>query len=286
MLKKSRKFLKIECRVSEESLDDILTVLGNQESVTWFKSEKEWIIEVYNEDKLSINFLTRLIKKKFKVDTFIKFIPEDNWLNIKKEIDEPVFSNLFQISQVRKKKIKCFRKFYLKIPDSTSFGSGAHESTFLMIKAIENLYKYKKFKKFLDLGTGSGILGLVINKLFKEKIIASDYDKNSRENTKRNSILNHINNIHFIKSYDFKHKEFINKRFDLILANLLLKPLTKLPKYFSKYLSYNGYLILSGVLEKQVNELYSYYYLFNFRLKKKYIVNNWAVLVFKKYGTN
>ena len=280
---KKSKYFKLSFKVFESNLKNILDFLDSTNQLTWFKNNKLWQIEIYSNFESEIDYLIKTLKKKNEIESIEKKTLHDkDWLLEGQKNNLKIKTDLFLISQNLNKSSD--KKFYLKIPASTAFGTGSHSSTFLVIKAIEFLNKYKKFNNILDLGTGSGILSLVMSRLLKVKIVSSDFDEESKKNYLRNKRENEINNLFFIKAYSLRHYEFKSKRFDLVVANILLKPLIQILPSLKTHIRKKGYLILSGILENQLNQLYSYYYACGFIIIKKYISDGWATIILKENG--
>ena len=61
---------------------------------------------------------------------------------------------------------------------------------------------------------------------------------------------------------------------------------TKNVKDISNHQRFGGYLVVSGIIKNQVNDLYRYYYSFNYRLEKKLFLNDWACLIMRKKNGN
>ena len=130
-----------------------------------------------------------------------------------------------------------------------AFGTGSHPTTSLCLEWLEatNLTK----KNVLDYGCGSGILGISAIKLGANHVTGVDIDPQaiqaSKENAKKNKVEG---SIHFI------HCDEENARkYDVIVANILAKPLIGLSSYFSKKLKDDGLICVSGILAPQTDEI-------------------------------
>ena len=130
-----------------------------------------------------------------------------------------------------------------------AFGTGSHPTTSLCLEWLEatNLTK----KNVLDYGCGSGILGISAIKLGANHVTGVDIDPQaiqaSKENAKKNKVED---SIHFI------HCDEENARkYDVIVANILAKPLIGLSSYFSKKLKDDGLICVSGILAPQTDEI-------------------------------
>ena len=165
-----------------------------------------------------------------------------------------------------------------------AFGTGHHGTTIGCLKAIEYLSnKNFNLRKFIDLGTGTGLLALGVSKRLKIKGIASDYDLIScnvaKNNVKKNGLKYKIIIRH---SNGFKNKTIrMSSPFDLIISNILLKPLCFLAKEFRLNLKKKGFLILSGITKNQFPKLQSVFISNKFFLYKKIINGEWVTVILK-----
>ena len=86
----------------------------------------------------------------------------------------------------------------IKIKPGMAFGTGHHETTFLMLEAL--LKCELSGKSILDLGTGSGILAIAAKSLEAKQIIGVEYDSVCEENFIENLELNNVSDIDFIQA--------------------------------------------------------------------------------------
>jgi ribosomal protein L11 methyltransferase len=135
------------------------------------------------------------------------------------------------------------RPHHLVIPQEQAFGTGSHESTALSIELLEMLQL--RGKRALDIGSGSGILGLAMSRLGARNIIAFDIDPEAfrplRENRRRNGVLNMSVFIGGLESIR-------DRRFDVITMNILPEIIIPLLPQVKECLA--GDLILSGILTR------------------------------------
>ena len=286
LLKKNKKnnLSKIIFYVEDENLKEITDLFKEFHQMSWFKINSMWIIEIYNKDELDIKKILKSVTPSSKIKSYRREIIEDkDWVVEGTKVNINIKTEFFLITQNLSSVNRPKKKYSIRIPASIAFGTGTHASTFLSIKSIEFLYKFKNFKNILDLGTGSGVLCFALSKLTKKKIFCSDFDQNSKINFLSNKKINYVNNVKFVKAYGLDSKEFNLRKFDLIVANILLNPLINLFNSINKHTADNSYLILSGILENQANHLYSYYS-YRYILEKKFTNKSWTTLVLKKNG--
>ena len=128
----------------------------------------------------------------------------------------------------------------IKIKPGMAFGTGHHETTFLMLEA---LLKYNiSGKSVLDLGTGSGILAVTAKSLGANQIIGVEYDSVCEENFMENLELNNVSNIDFIQA---DATTWMNFNFDVVLANINRNILLNI---IPNMKNATGTIILSGLL--------------------------------------
>jgi ribosomal protein L11 methyltransferase len=169
-------------------------------------------------------------------------------------------------------------KHDIVITPKMSFGTGHHDTTWLVSKTMFSL----DFKNtnVLDMGCGTGILAILSKQLGATTILGIDIDDWSIENSIENAGINHASDIEFKKGDAtlLPTKE----TFDIVLANINKNVLKKdLPAYFIA-LKKEGYLLLSGFFTTDVDELKQLAQSIGFTFIESYNKNEWAVIKLKK----
>ena len=132
-------------------------------------------------------------------------------------------------------------EYEISIDPKMAFGTGHHQTTYLMLQEILKLDL--KDKTILDIGCGTAVLAILASKMGAKHITAIDFDEWAYENAKENVLLNDISNI------DVKLGEVdlvANETFDFIFANINRNVLLQDIKHYAKSLSSGGVLIMSG----------------------------------------
>ena len=231
-----------------------------------------------NKLEQDIFFLNNLYKD---IHYKLEKVEKKNWIkeieknNITTETDLFVFHQGFRKISTTKNKII--------IPASSAFGTGSHESTILIIKSFEKIIKKTKFNLPLDIGTGTGILSFVLNIKLKKKIYATDISLDSKNNFQKNKKINRLNNLLFIKSHGANNIILKKKKFDLIVANLLLNEHKRVISNVCKNVKKKGFYLISGILDTQINYFIVLLRSLNLRLYDSMKLNSWICLVFIKY---
>ena len=205
-------------------------------------------------------------------------IREKNW-NVEWEKNfQPIIVN--DQCAVRASFHKLNKKYPIEmiINPKMSFGTGHHETTYLMIQS--QLNTHHKNKSVLDAGCGTGILSILAEKLGAEKITGFDVDHWAFENAWENINLNHCNKIEIIEG----KIEKISKQFtyDIILANINLNVIVEELKSYYEILSPGGLMILSGFLIRDLKALIESTKSLNLSLIEKNSRNKWLSLIVKK----
>jgi len=208
-------------------------------------------------------------------------MPNRNWLKESITSFPPHIVDNYYIygSHIKDKPPK--DKIPLLIDAATAFGSGEHPTTSGCLKAMSWLatgkYKpLKRIRKILDMGCGSGILGIAAAKTFTGKVFAVDIDKEAVRVTK-NGVLKQIK----AKAGDGYKTDIVpnNAPFDLIFANILARPLISMAEDAGHVLKHNGIIVLSGLLITQEDWVKSAYIKQGLILIKKYHIGEWSTLI-------
>jgi len=168
------------------------------------------------------------------------------------------------------------------IEPKMAFGTGHHQTTALCLGALDRLATEGMLgagQSFLDLGTGSGILGIAAVKL---GLVGQGLDidsvaiDNARENAALNKVESHLELG--VGSIDAIPKE---RRFDCILANILANPLIDMAEEIASRLARPGVLILSGILREQADRVVAAYTAQGLDAPQISHSGEWALLVFR-----
>ena len=218
---------------------------------------------------------------KYKIEK----LESENWLK-DYVIEFPSFEIAdFCIYGIHEKETPQTDKIPLQIYAATAFGSN-HQTTQGCINAISELNKQGFIPdKILDIGTGSGILSLCSAKLWtKTSIIAGDIDDEAVIVTSGNAKNNNLN--HQIKAIqsDGYNNPLIKQSvpYDLILSNILANPLISFAENLQQNLKQNGYCILSGFVDNQVDDVISAHEKLGLKLIKLYSIDNWRTALMQK----
>ena len=167
-------------------------------------------------------------------------------------------------------------KYDIVIEPKMSFGTGHHETTHMMVKHLLNIDF--KGKKVLDMGCGTGILAILAEKLGANPIDAIDIDNWCYLNSIENAERNHCNNI---SVYEGEANLLINKKYDVIIANINRNILLNDIKTYANSLNEKGILLLSGFYQEDIPIIDAEVSKYHLKLQTIEERKNWVALKYE-----
>jgi ribosomal protein L11 methyltransferase len=211
-----------------------------------------------------------------KVDVSIKTIANQNWNALWESNFDPIIINSKCIIRAPFHAIDKV-EYDLIISPQMSFGTGHHETTFLMSKELFSLDL--KSIDLLDMGSGTGVLAILAEKLGAKNIKAIDIEEGAYINTIDNCKLNNTKNI-IVEKGDSELLD--DSLFQVILANINKNILLQDISVYSSCLTIGGKLLLSGFFTTDVAELRNEASDNGLKFVKVEEKNNWAMLMLEK----
>ncbi|MFV0626310.1 MAG: 50S ribosomal protein L11 methyltransferase [Alphaproteobacteria bacterium] len=216
----------------------------------------------------------------------IELLESQNWLKDNVIEFSPVELEDFLIYGIHEKEQPKTDKIPIKIYAATAFGS-EHQTTKACLKAIGELRKINAKKdKILDMGCGSGILAIACAKIWKEesKIFAVDIDEEAVWVTRQNATDNDVDGIISAEVSNGYSSDFVkeNTKYDIIIANILARPLIEMAADLHESLNEGGYCILSGFVEDQVDWVIKAHQEQGLKLLEIYEIDNWRAALMEK----
>jgi ribosomal protein L11 methyltransferase len=211
--------------------------------------------EAYAEQDHFDNELLDIIKEKYNHVSPLVFamdrIQKQNWNEEWEKSLQPIIVDDTCLIRAEFHKIEKHYPYEIIITPKMSFGTGHHQTTYLMVKnqlAIDH-----KNKRVIDAGCGTAILSIMASKLGAAHVEAFDIDDWSASNGKENIENNKCSNI-ILRRGTIAEMKFEGK-FDVILANINKNVLLAEMKSYVSYLNPNGKLLLSGFFTSDIVDL-------------------------------
>ena len=200
-----------------------------------------------------------------------KVIPHQNWNAVWESDFHPVEVEEYLTIIAPFHSKENLKGMIVEVQPQMSFGTGHHQTTWLMSKALFELDRMPE--SVLDMGTGTGVLAIIAEKLGAKALVGIDIEDwtviNARENIERNackSIEIMCGDVDLIEG----------RKFGLIIANINKNVLKSHIESYSRALEYGGILLLSGFFDSDVDELITFSNAHNLKMNKIYSKESWA----------
>ena len=211
-------------------------------------------------------------------------LPDQDWIKLSQEVLPPVLAGRFFVYGAHDAGRVPDGVIPMKIEAGMAFGTGHHETTALCLAVLSGLARQRGFRNVLDLGCGTGLLAIGAAKLWKKKVLASDIDPIAIEVTRENARANGAGALVQSVVADGLIHPMLSRGapYDLIIANILAGPLTRLAPQIVDSLAPGAVLVLSGLLHNQEQMILSFYHRLRFRARHRQ--GPWSALVLESAG--
>jgi ribosomal protein L11 methyltransferase len=168
----------------------------------------------------------------------------------------------------------------LRVDPAVAFGSGRHASTSGCLEALDHLSR-RRFERPLDVGCGSGILALAMTKLWRVPVLAADIDPAAVTVTRTNARLNGVaSRVRAVSADGYAAPAIRRGRpFDLIVCNILARPLKRMARDLAAHLAPGGVAVLSGFLARDADGVLAAHRATGLRLRRRVTVEDWQTLI-------
>jgi len=176
----------------------------------------------------------------------------------------------------------------IEIEAALAFGTGHHGTTRGCLLALDDLTKRRRALNMLDIGTGTGVLAIAAARLLRKRVAAGDIDRvavrAARENARENCAAPMIT---FVRAAGVR-AQVIRERgpYDLIFANILMGPLTRLAVPVRSLAAPGAHVVLSGLLPSHVNAVISIYSAQDLVLERRTLLEGWVTLVMRRSASS
>lgn len=282
------KYYRLEIKAPYESYDLIAGMLALDASFGWEEQSLctgETVFRLYCEDEKTLRQIGEKAKALNPDVEIIKGEAEKtDWLAAWKEFFTPVQcgANFVILPPWLAGDVYGGRHKIL-IEPKCAFGTGHHATTAICVEALDSLLAggfIRPGQTFLDLGCGSGVLGIAAC-VAGLKGIGLDIDPLAIANARENRELNKINDLE-LKQGSIELAQ--GKKFDLIMSNILARPLMEMAPRICACLKPASSLALSGILEIQADAVEEAFRNCGLPEARKLARDEWVALVWTGAG--
>ncbi|MFP1633523.1 50S ribosomal protein L11 methyltransferase [Zhengella sp. ZM62] len=214
----------------------------------------------------------------------IEALPEIDWVSKSLEGLAPVRAGRFLVHGRHDRNKVRSGNIGIEIEAGQAFGTGHHGTTAGCLIMLEQVVRREKPLKALDLGTGSAVLAIALAKYARIPVLATDIDPVAIRVARENVCLNAVERlVTCLTATGFRNRAMIeSKPFDLVVANILARPLMRLAPQMARHLAPGGSVILSGILAHQRASVVAAYRGQGFRHARTLWREGWVTIHMKR----
>jgi len=262
-----------------QSTSEIIVGLLSIYPIESFEEHDAYMIAYIPEDELTEEVAKEIeeVLNRFETTFTIKTIEPQNWNALWESSFEPVIVEDFcAVRADFHDKLENIEHDIIINP-KMAFGTGHHETTYMMMSAMRNMPIADK--TIFDYGCGTGVLAILASKLNSGNIDAIDIEEESYDNTIENAQINSASNINVACA---TLETFDAKVYDIILANINRNVLLNSAKELNNRLTLDGILLLSGILEDDETLVTNKYVSSGFKVEEVYSKGYWKCIRLSK----
>ncbi|HEY8032414.1 MAG TPA: 50S ribosomal protein L11 methyltransferase [Methylocella sp.] len=249
-----------------------------------------WVVEAYfgePPDEANVRALVAVVAgaATARAASFGR-VDECDWVAASLAGLQPVRAGRFNVHGAHGRGAVKANDIAIEIEAALAFGTGHHGSTRGCLQMLDLVARKHRPRAILDLGTGSGILAIAAARLFKRSVRAGDIDpvcvKAATANARRNRAERFVR---FVLAKGAAHP-FLQQGapYDLVLANILARPLHDLAPEIARLTAPGADIILSGLIARDVRGIIAGYGVQGIALARLIDIDGWATLFMRRCG--
>lgn len=202
---------------------------------------------------------------------------DEDWLNNWKQYFQPSpVGEKLLIRPTWRKNYDPEGRIVINLDPGLAFGTGTHETTRLCLEVLEKIVK--EDTTVLDVGCGSGILGIASLLLGGKSAVGVDIDPMAVKTAKENAVLNNVEDKFTAIEGNFTEK--VSGKFDIVVANIVADAIIFLSQGVKTFMKEDSVYIMSGIIDTRVGEVIEEVSK-NFEITQKLFLNGWYCLTAK-----
>ncbi|MFN3939394.1 MAG: 50S ribosomal protein L11 methyltransferase [Chitinophagales bacterium] len=271
-------YIEFHLTTADESTAEILVALLSEMGFDTFEQDENNVFAYIHENEFNETIEPQIIElqSQFVFTYASKHIAQKNW--------NEEWENNFQPVEVEG---RCLIRATFHAPGKNfeeeivieprmAFGTGHHESTYLMVQQMLDMQFDEKF--VCDAGCGTGILAILAAKRNAKKVIAIDNNEWAYNNALDNLA---INNVTEKVQLELGEPEMLqNRKFDIILANINKSVILENLHLFAKILQPKGQLLVSGILIPDLQDITMEAEKYKLQLWSSHTRNDWVCALY------
>lgn len=236
------------------------------------------------EDAVRRRLESESYKLGLSVSVSKEILPDIDWVAKSLEGLKPVRVGRFLVHGAHDRDKRRPGDLAVEIEAGLAFGTGHHGTTAGCLELIDRVVRRERPRKALDLGAGSAVLAIGLAKRARIPVLATDIDPVATRVAAANARLNGVAGLVDCRTAaGFHHPAFAARGpFDLIVANILARPLMRLAPQMARQVAPRGSIILSGILERQRDAVLSAYVAQRFRHMATLRREGWVTMHMKR----
>jgi ribosomal protein L11 methyltransferase len=274
-----------------EAASNLLDDVGGAGAVGWWELERrqfklEAVYEQLNDAQIGFGALAL---GSPDLDATLTPLQDADWIKMSLEGLPPVRAGRFVVLGSHDAGRAKNGKSEIIIEAGEAFGTGHHGTTSGCLLALNRLINCgAQLGRVLDVGTGSAVLGIAAAKTGSQVVIGTEIDPRANEVANENMKLNKIG--FYSRSYvaNGVRRALIRSQgpYDLVFANILMKPLVRLAYDLANIVKPGGRVVLSGLLTHQEPAVRRAYSQRGLILEHRHRKENWSTLTYRKPKAN
>lgn len=252
------------------------------DAVSWFEEKPgRYRIEIYvptEQDAASVEAIVGAAAPELHLK--IKKVKAADWVAMSLEGLPAVRAGRFVVAGAHALAGEANGRTRIWVEASEAFGTGHHGTTWGCLVALEGVLRQRRVKRVLDMGAGSGVLAIAAAKNGADAL-AIEIDHRAAGIAAINAKQNKVSQRMQVIAGDGA-RYIAGKKFDLVFANILMRPLIRLAPKLVPVIEPGGTLILSGLLRQQARLVREAYANRGLVLERQIPKDAWMTLVWRK----
>lgn len=212
----------------------------------------------------------------------VVWLPDVDWVAENQAQFEPVRAGRFYVHDSDHMDPPPHGCVPIRVDAATAFGTGHHGTTRGCLEAIDRLIRRRRISApVLDLGCGTGVLGIAAAKALRLPVFASDIDPIAVAKADENVRINGVSR--FVRVFESRGFESMSVRrpgpYGLILANILARPLQRLAPAIAANRQSGAPVVLSGLMREQEPQVLAAYRTQGLSLQARIHHDEWSTLI-------